>query len=186
VVNAFVVPLPNIAISNILQIAMKLGEKLIRLRTLEGFARGLGRELTQAEVARAIRAEHGGQFSQSYLSQLESGSRTHMTGNTRLLLAKFFRVHPGHLVDDLDDMPHARVQPRRDLDDKLDVWLIEGSEDFAEDRRLSEALLRIAKHPHSRECLILLGSIVENGQLIDHLVESMSPPPEPSRRKRKA
>jgi transcriptional regulator with XRE-family HTH domain len=165
---------------------MKVGDKLSRLRTLEGFARGLGREMTQAEGARAVREELNGQISQSYLSQLESGARTHMTGNTRLLLARLFRVHPGHLVDDLEDMPHVRMRPRRELDNKLDLWFIEGSEDFAEDRHLSEALLRIAKHPHSRECLILLGSIVENGQLIDHLIETLSPPPQPSRKKRKA
>jgi len=164
---------------------MKLGEKLIHLRTLEGFARGLERELTQAEVARAIRDEQEGQISQSYLSQLESGSRTHMTGNTRLLLARLFRVHPGHLVDDLEDMPNVRMRPRRELDDKLDLWLIEGSEEFAEDRRLGEALLRIAKHPQSRQCLILLGSIVDNSQLVDRLIETLSPPLLPSRRKRK-
>lgn len=164
---------------------MTLGEKLVHLRTLEGFARGLGRELTQAEVARAVRDEHDGQISQSYLSQLENGSRTHMTGNTRLLLARFFRVHPGHLVDDPEDMPHVAMRPRRELDDKLDIWLIEGSEEFGEDRRLSEAMLRIAKHPQSRECLILLGSVVENSQLVDRLIETLSSPLLPSRKKRK-
>lgn len=165
---------------------MKLGEKLIHLRTLEGHARGLGREMTQAEVARAVREELQGQLSQSYLSQLESGSRAHMTGNTRLLLAKLFKVHPGHLVDDLDDMPAERVRPRRELDDKLDLWLIEGSEEFASDAHLSGALLRIAKHPQSRECLMILGSIVENRQFIDRLIEAFVPPPQPARKKRRA
>ena len=165
---------------------MTLGEKLVHLRMLEGHARGLGREMTQAEVARAVREEHQGQLSQSYLSQLESGSRAHMTGNTRLLLARLFRVHPGHLVDDPEDMPVTQVRPRREIDDKLDLWLIEGSEDFADDRRLSAALLQIAKHEHSRECLMLLGSIVENRQLIDRLLEAFVPPPQPSRKKRRA
>lgn len=165
---------------------MTLGEKLTRLRTLEGFARGLGRELTQAEVARAVREEHEGQISQSYLSQLESGSRTHMTSGTRLLLARLFKVHPGYLVDDLDDMPPVRVRPRRELDDKLDLWLIEGSEEFQDDRRLSEALLQIAKHEHSRECLLLFGSIVENRHLIEHLLEKFVPPPPAARKKRRA
>lgn len=165
---------------------MKLGEKLAHLRTLEGFARSLGREMTQAEVSKAVREELDGQISQSYLSQLESGARAHMTGPTRLLLAKFFKVHPGHLVDDLEDVPPLRVRPRRVLDDKLDLWLIDGSEEFADDRRLSEALLRIAKHEHSRECLLLLGSIVENRHLIDHLIESLAPPPAPKRKKRRA
>ena len=165
---------------------MKLGEKLAHLRTLEGFARGLGRELTQGEVVKAIREDHDGTISQSYVSQLESGSRTHMTANTRLLLARFFKVHPGHLVDDLDDMPAVRPVPRRELDDKLDVWLIEGSQDFPEDRRLSDALLKIAKHPQSRECLLVLGSLVENRALIDRLVEAFAPPPAPKRKKRRA
>jgi transcriptional regulator with XRE-family HTH domain len=165
---------------------MKLGEKLTRLRTLEGFARGLGRELTQAEVARAVREEHEGQLSQSYLSQLESGSRTHMTSGTRLLLARLFKVHPGYLVDDLDDMPPVRMRPRRELDDKLDLWLIEGAEEFQDDPRLSEALLQIAKHEHSRECLLLFGSIVENKHLIEHLLEKFVPPPPTARKKRRA
>jgi len=165
---------------------MTLGEKLAHLRTLEGFARGLGRELTQGEVVKAIREEQDGTISQSYVSQLESGARTHMTATTRLLLARFFKVHPGHLVDDLDDMPPVRPIPRRELDDKLDVWLIEGSQDFAVDRRLSDALLKIAKHPQSRECLLVLGSFVENRALIDHLVEAFAPPPAPKRKKRRA
>lgn len=165
---------------------MTLGEKLTRLRTLEGFARGLGRELTQAEVARAVREEHEGQLSQSYLSQLESGSRTHMTSGTRLLLARLFKVHPGYLVDDLDDMPAVRMRARRELDDKLDLWLIEGAEEFQDDPRLSEALLQIAKHEHSRECLLLFGSIVENKHLIEHLLEKFVPPPPTARKKRRA
>jgi transcriptional regulator with XRE-family HTH domain len=165
---------------------MKLGEKLAHLRTMEGFARGAGRELTQGEVVKAIREEQDGTISQSYLSQLESGARAHMTANTRLLLARFFKVHPGHLVDDLDDMPPVRPRPRRELDDKLDVWLIEGSEDFADDRRLSDALLKIAKHPQSRECLLVLGSFVENRALLDRLVEAFAPPPAPKRKQRRA
>lgn len=163
---------------------MKLQEKLVQLRTLEGFARGLGREMTQAEVSRRVREELDGRISQSYLSQLESGARAHLTSPTRLLLARFFKVHPGHLVDDLGDLPPVRPRPRRELDDKLDLWLIEGAEEFAAERRLSEALLAIAKHPHSRECLILLASFVENRQLVDHLIEAFTPPPAPKRKKR--
>jgi transcriptional regulator with XRE-family HTH domain len=165
---------------------MRLGEKITRLRTLEGHARGLHRELTQAEVSKGVRDELGGTISQSYLSQLESGTRPHLTSGTRMLLARFFKVHPGYLVDDLDDMPgplHPR--PRRELDDKLDLWLIEGAEEFADDRLLSEALLQIAKHPHSRDCLVLFGSIVENKQLIERLMEKLAPQPQPSRKKRR-
>jgi len=161
---------------------MKLGEKLHRLRLLEGVARGLGRELTQTEVADGVRAG-GGQISQSYLSQIENGSRPHLTSGTRGQLARFFKVHPGYLVDDPDE-PHLPIKPRRAIDEKVDLWLIEASQELADDRELSQALLRIAKHEQSREALILLGSLVENKVLIDRLLERLAPAPEPRRRRR--
>ena len=126
---------------------MKLGQKIAKLRALAGFTRGLDREMTQAEVSRAVKEELGGQISQSYLSQLESGSRPHLTGNTRLLLARFFKVHPGYLVDDLDDHPHLPAKPRHELDDKLDLWLIDGAETFEADRALSNCLLYTSPSP---------------------------------------
>jgi transcriptional regulator with XRE-family HTH domain len=165
---------------------MKLGEKLVRLRTLEGFSRGLGREMTQAEVAKAVREDLGGQLSQSYLSQLESGARAHMTATTRLLLARLFHVHPGYLVDDLEDLPPLSMKRRRELDDRLDLWLIEGSESYAtEDRALAAALLQIAKHEKSRDCLVLFGSIVENRALIEKLIEQLGVHPQPARKQRR-
>ena len=163
---------------------MTLGEKLTKLRLLEGTARGLGRELTQNEVAVAVRDELGGKISQSYLSQLESGARPHLTSTTRLLLARFFHVHPGYLVDDPE--VHLPIKPRRDRDDELDLWLIEGAEQFREDIALREALLAIAKHEQSRECLMLLGSLVANRLLIDRLVAEINPAPVAKRRRRTA
>ena len=81
---------------------MKLGEKIRYLREVEGSLRGLGRPMTQLELVRAIRQElgTGKAISQSYLSQIENGARPHMTQSSRALLAKFFKVHPGFLVDD--------------------------------------------------------------------------------------
>ena len=79
---------------------MTLAEKIRYLREVEGSLRGLGRPLTQVELARAIRKEQGKSISQSYISQIEGGSRRHMTQASRSLLAKFFKVHPGFLVDD--------------------------------------------------------------------------------------
>ena len=163
---------------------MKLGQKLTKLRALAGFTRGLDREMTQAEVAKAVREELDGQISQSYLSQLESGARPHLTGPTRLLLARFFRVHPGYLVDDLDDQGPLPATPRHELDDRLDLWLIEGSEEFAIDRPLGEALLKIAKHEKSRDCLVWFGSIVENRQLMERLIAGIEPPQAPKRKRR--
>ena len=79
---------------------MTLGEKLRYLREVEGTLRGLDRELSQQELARLIQKEQGKSISQSYLSQIESGARPHLTNSSRMLLARFFKVHPGYLVDD--------------------------------------------------------------------------------------
>ena len=163
---------------------MKLGSKISKLRALAGYDRGLGREMTQAEVAKGVREELGGTISQSYLSQLESGARPHLTSGTRLLLARFFHVHPGYLVDDLEEHPHLPPKPRHELDDKLDLWLIEGSQDFTADRALSTALLKIAKHEKSRDCLVWFGSIVENRQLMERLIEDVEPPHAPRKKRR--
>ena len=79
---------------------MKLGEKIRYLREVEGSLRGMSRAMSQQELTRAITAETGSKMSQSYLSQIESGARPHLTNTTRQILAKFFKVHPGYLVDD--------------------------------------------------------------------------------------
>ncbi len=82
---------------------MELGEKLVQLRALAGEQRGLGRPMTQTEVAQAVRAELGVSLSQAYLSQLERGKRVHLSNTSRATLARFFQVHPGYLVSDLPD-----------------------------------------------------------------------------------
>jgi transcriptional regulator with XRE-family HTH domain len=69
---------------------MKLGEKIRYLREVEGTLRGLDREISQLELARLIGKEMGKSISQSYLSQIESGARPHLTNGTRMLLARFF------------------------------------------------------------------------------------------------
>src|ERR1051326_4892936 len=97
---------------------MKLGQKLRYLREVEGALRGLGREMTQQEVVRAMRREKRRAVSQSYLSQIESGTRPHLTNSTRMLLADFYGVHPGYLVDDPDGfhtelLSDVRVQEDR-------------------------------------------------------------------------
>src|SRR5438093_12795777 len=79
---------------------MTLGEKLRTLRGLEGRLRGLEREMTQTEVVRAANAELGQTISQSYLSLIENGTRPHLSQSSRQLLATFFKVHPGYLVND--------------------------------------------------------------------------------------
>src|SRR5512144_428206 len=112
---------------------MKLGEKLRYLREVEGTLRGRGRALTQVELVEAIRKELGATISQSYLSQIESGTRPHLTNATRMLLARFFRVHPGYLVDDPEGY-HTELQSNLGAyENKLDLWLVEGAERFRKD-----------------------------------------------------
>jgi transcriptional regulator with XRE-family HTH domain len=82
---------------------VELREKLVQLRALAGERRGLGRPMTQVEVARALRFELGLSLSQAYLSQLERGKRVHLSNTSREALARFFQVHPGYLVNDLPD-----------------------------------------------------------------------------------
>ena len=107
---------------------MTVAEKLRYLREVEGSLRGLNRPMTQQELVRAIREEQGKSISQSYVSQIESGARPHMTQSTRTLLAKFFKVHPGFLVDDPEGYHTELVSDLRTTEGKLDVWLLQGSE----------------------------------------------------------
>src|SRR5271156_6203532 len=81
---------------------MTLGEKIRYLREVEGSLRGMNRPLTQQELMKGIQAETGKRISQSYLSQIERGKRPHMTQSSRTLLARFFKVNPGFLVDDTE------------------------------------------------------------------------------------
>ena len=67
---------------------MKLGEKLRYLREVEGVLRGLDRAMTQQEAVRAIKKDLKNDISQSYLSQIESGARPHLTNTSRMLLAR--------------------------------------------------------------------------------------------------
>jgi transcriptional regulator with XRE-family HTH domain len=154
---------------------MKLGEKLRYLRLMEGTLRGMDREMTQQETVRAIRAEAGKALSQGYLSQLESGARPHLTNSTRMLLAKFFKVHPGYLVDDPDGFHTELVSDARVMEDTLDLWLISGAERFRRDPRICHALLQVAKHEDSRRCLVLLGAILETPKLVERLTEVLKP-----------
>jgi transcriptional regulator with XRE-family HTH domain len=154
---------------------MKLGEKLRYLREVEGTLRGLGREMTQLEVIRAIQAELNQSISQSYLSQIERGLRPHLTNSTRQLLANFFKVHPGYLVDDPEGYQTELVSELRGIENQLDMWLIEGAERFRRDPGLAQALLSLAKHEDSRKCLILLEQIIENPGLIDRLLQVLKP-----------
>jgi transcriptional regulator with XRE-family HTH domain len=156
---------------------MKLGEKIRYLREVEGSLRGLGRPITQLELVRAIRAElgPGKTISQSYLSQIENGARPHMTQSSRALLAKFFKVHPGFLVDDPEGYHTELTSDLRTTEGQLDVWLLQGSERFASDSEVSHVLIKAARQKDTRHCLLLLGAILDTPGLADRLLEALRP-----------
>jgi transcriptional regulator with XRE-family HTH domain len=154
---------------------MTLGEKIRYLREVEGSLRGLERAMTQQELLTAVRREQGKSISQSYISQIENGARQHMTQSTRTLLAKFFKVHPGFLVDDPEGYHTELVSNLRTTEGKLDVWMLQGSERFASDPEVSEVLIKAAREKDTRRCLILLGTILDTPGLADRLLEALKP-----------
>jgi transcriptional regulator with XRE-family HTH domain len=154
---------------------MNLGQKLRMLRHLEGHLRGLDRELTQMEVVRAIKSELNKSISQSYLSLIENGTRPHLSHGSRQLLAKFFKVHPGYLVSDPPGFQTELSSEFAPAESRLDRWLLEGAARLAHDRPLSDALDRLATHPDSRGCLVLLGEMLAMPGLVDRLSDTLMP-----------
>ena len=157
---------------------MTLGEKIRYLREVEGSLRGLNRPLTQQELMKGIQAETGKTISQSYLSQIENGARPHLTNSTRMLLATFFKVHPGYLVDDPEGYSTELLSSLGAPEDKLDLWLIAGAERFHDDAELAGALVKLSRHDDTRMCLLLLGAILENPGLAERLLQVLRPPGE--------
>src|SRR5205823_5678507 len=154
---------------------MKLAEKIRYLREVEGSLRGLDRPMTQLELVKGIRKEQGKSISQSYISQIENGSRRHMTQASRSLLAKFFKVHPGFLVVDPEGYHTELTSGLRTVESKLDVWLLQGSERFANDPELCDILIKAARQTDTRKCILLLGAILETPGLADRLLEALRP-----------
>lgn len=157
---------------------MKLGDKIRYLREVEGSLRGMGRGMNQQELVRAIEKETGRKLSQSYLSQLEGGTRPHLTNTSRQTLANFFKVHPGYLVDDPEGYSPELQSDLRHMEDKLDLWLVDGAERFRRDPELKHALLTLARHEHSRECLLMLEAVLETPGLMPRLMEVLRPRPD--------
>jgi len=154
---------------------MTLAQKLRQLRQLEGDLRGLGRELTQSELVRAIKAELAETISQSYLSLIEKGSRKHLSHESRQLLARFFKVHPGYLVSDPEGFHTELTSDVASTETQLDRWLVDGATRFAHDAALSAALERLAAHAETRRCLVLLGEMISMPGLVDRLSETLVP-----------
>jgi transcriptional regulator with XRE-family HTH domain len=154
---------------------MTLGAKLRSLRSVEGSLRGLGRAMTQQELAAAMKREIGRGLSQAYLSQIESGARPHLTHTTRELLARFFRVYPGFLVDDPEGYAPDLQSELRTIDAKVDSWLYAGAERFTADPELQRGLLDIAQNEDSRQAVLLLAEILRTPGLAQRLSEVLRP-----------
>lgn len=148
---------------------MKLSEKLELLRELEGNLRGLKRSLSKTDVARLVNEEHSEKISVAYLSQLESGKRPHMSENTRDLLARFYKVHPGFFVSDPEGFDSSVTSVSMD-ENRLDSWLLSGARQFAAvDPDLASALRDLANHEASRTMMLLMSEMARSPELVERL-----------------
>ena len=152
---------------------MTLGEKLKGLRELEGVCRGRANRLSKAEMVKLIHEELDERISLAYLSQLESGKRSHMTNTTRLLLARFFRVHPGYLVDDPADFREHLASPVAANADGLVSWLRAGALRFRHDPLVSDVLERLAATSDRRKAFQVLRQLLAMPGLVDKLLLSV-------------
>ena len=98
-----------------------------------------------------------------------------MTQSSRALLARFFKVHPGFLVDDPEGYHTELTSDLRTTEGKLDVWLLQGSERFAGDPEVSDVLIKCAREKDTRRCLLLLGAILETPGLAERLLDALRP-----------
>jgi len=80
-------------------------------------------------------------------------------------------------VDDPEGYQEELMSDVGALEDKLDLWLINGAERFRRDAELSQALLRLARHDDTRMCLLLLGAILDNPGLAERLLQVLKPAP---------
>ena len=98
-----------------------------------------------------------------------------MTQSSRALLAKFFKVHPGFLVDDPEGYHTELTSDLRTTEGQLDVWLLQGSERFASDPEVSHVLIKAAREKDTRRCFLLLGAILDTPGLADRLLDALRP-----------
>ncbi len=140
---------------------MRLGEKLQHLRQLEGIHRGLGRAMTKAEVVRAMEQELGESISHPYLCQLEGGARVHMTARTRELLARFFKVLPGYLVDDPEGFEISLSTEILAAPDRLRSWLVAQAEALPDEPYLAHLLWKLSRAQDPMRFVTLLDRLLE-------------------------
>ena len=78
-------------------------------------------------------------------------------------------------MDDPEGYSPELQSELRNVEDKLDLWLVSGAERFRRDPELKQALLTLARNEHSRECLLLLEAILETPGLAPRLAEVLRP-----------
>lgn len=145
----------------ILVMRVKLSEKLKHLRYLEGIYRGLGRPMTKAEVVRAMEQEIHFSISHPYLCQLESGSRVHMTARTRELLARFFKVLPGYLVDDPEGFETSLTAEMPASHDRIRGRLAAQAEGLADEPFLAHLFWKLSRTRDPMRFVALLDRLLE-------------------------
>jgi hypothetical protein len=96
-----------------------------------------------------------------------------MTNKTRLLLARFFRVHPGFLVDDPHEFREHLATPIGEGSQSLPAWLRVGAARFGHDPLVSGTLARLAAHPDRRKALRLLHDMLGMPALMDRLLHAL-------------
>ena len=153
---------------------MRLAEKLRHLRFVEGTHRGLGRPMTKAEVIRAMHDELGQAISHPYLCQLEGGSRAHMTAHTRDLLARFFKVLPGYLVDDLEGFEVSLQTELRTGIDGLRSWFATQAESLTDEPFLAHVMFKLSRTETPEQFVGLLERLLElPPSALDRIVETI-------------
>jgi hypothetical protein len=100
-----------------------------------------------------------------------------MTNTSRELLARFFRVYPGFLVDDPPGYSRELQSELRTADTTIDSWLYAGADQFTSDPELSRALCNVAQVADSRGAILLLGEILRTPGLAERLSEVLQPKP---------
>ena len=146
---------------------MNLAEKMKHLREVEGELRGLNRPMTQMEVVKAMQEELSESLSQAYLSQLESGKRVHLTASSRILLANFFKVHPGYLVSDPPDYSTDLLTNIEEDTNRFSNWLGASAVEWQSDPTISLFFQHLGSVEEPRQYLSLFE------QLLDFPIEDL-------------
>ena len=117
--------------------------------------------MSKAELVRAMQAEQGRSVSHAYLSQLEGGARIHLSAGSRDLLARFFKVHPGYLVDDppgyQTEIASAALLER----DSLTTWLANRAQEQQHDPVVYRVLLRLSRLDDPRRYLAVMDDLLD-------------------------